>query len=118
GVVPRGAVAGGAVQRQAGRGAVQSELPAAERQHRRADAGERGEHGRGWRRIAANGGHPGPGDARLLDADAVAVVTQPGLVVEIDRSDYSDVRSDDIDRIEAATQADLEDRHLAAGLDK
>ena len=51
-------------------------------------------------------------DAGLLAADAVAVVAEPVLMIDVDRRDDRSVRVDEVDRIEPAAEADFEQRDV------
>jgi hypothetical protein len=63
-------------------------------------------------RVAHDGGLAGAQDAGLLEADALAVGAEVFHVVEVDAGDDRAVGVDDVDRVEPAAQADLEDRHV------
>jgi hypothetical protein len=65
-----------------------------------------------WVVVAENRGPPGAEDAGLLEADGLAVVAEEGLVVEIDTRDDGDIRIDHVHGVEAAAEADLEDRDI------
>ena len=55
---------------------------------------------------------PSAKDAGLLAADAVAVVAEPVLMIDIDRGDDGDVGIDEVYRIEASAETDFEHRDV------
>ncbi len=67
-------------------------------------------HARGRPRIGADGRPASAEYMRLFPADALAVVAQVGLVVQVDAGQDRAIGVDQVDRIEPAAQADLEDR--------
>jgi hypothetical protein len=68
--------------------------------------------------IAVDRGTSATEDARLLEADRLAVVAEEGLVVEVDAHDDGDVGVDDVDRIEPPAEAHLEDEPVDLGVRK
>ena len=67
---------------------------------------------RGGSRIADDRGPSRAKDAGLLAADAVAIVAEPVLMIEVDRGDDRGVGVDDVDCIEPAAEADFEQRDV------
>ena len=69
-------------------------------------------------RIGADGRLAGAEDACLFAADGLAVGTEPVHVVERHAGDNGDIGLIDVDRIEAATEADFENRDFHLGFGK
>src|SRR5690606_9933772 len=56
-----------------------------------------------------------PRDAGLLETDRIAVRAQVVDVVDVDGGDHRHVRIDQVDRVQAPTQPDLEHRQVQPG---
>jgi hypothetical protein len=63
-------------------------------------------------RIADDGGLAAAQDAGLLAADGLAVVSEELGVVDVDAGQHRAVGIEDVDRVEAAAEADLEDAEV------
>ena len=63
-------------------------------------------------RVAHDRRPAAPEDARLLAADRLAVVAEDLGVVDVDAGEDRAVGIEDVDRVEAAAQADLEDDQI------
>ena len=72
-------------------------------------AGRRIELGQNRRPAAAQ-------DAGFLRADALAIRAEPVAMIDIHGGDHRDIRIDDVDRVQPAAQADLEDCQIERGL--
>ena len=80
------------------------------------DAGDFIEQAGGRPGLADDGRASRAEDAGLLDRDRLAGVAEILLVVEIDGGDDGDIGIDQVDRIEAPTQTDLEHGHVEGRL--
>jgi hypothetical protein len=59
---------------------------------------------------------PSTQDAGLLTTDALAVVAEPRRVVEVDRRQEREIGVDQVDRVETATETDLEQHGVRRGV--
>src|SRR5690349_7034561 len=66
-----------------------------------------------WRRaLADDRATPGAKNSGFFAADAVAIVAEPVLVIDIDGRHDGDVSVDDVHRVEAAAESHLEQRYI------
>src|SRR5450631_657601 len=63
-------------------------------------------------RVSEDRGTRRPEDARLLETDRFAIRPEVGLMVDVHAHDRRHVGVDDVDGVEAPSEAHLEDRHL------